>query len=359
MTAKIKGTKGKNKIILIAAFLLLVIFVVGFLFLKGKNITEAEEIILDEYPIWLMREGKVAVYREMIISKDKLEKTIVIKNLTDEKQEGIKIYEIIPKEIAASASELNFSIQPDIIEDDPVVLWNIGRPKGVVTSEEKQKSGMEEVSSIWGGLGRLVIGITRNVGIAYLTDTCEGKAAQQHIDSYLAEKGSGFGWLDGCANYIHDLEKKAVEKTSDEWQNKMEENAVYKSLEPGTDEYQRIKSKIKQSKQVSEPSSKISREEALAIVEEEFADALKGLGPDSDFKDATCQVSYDNSENRWHVVCQRPPYEFGYSDDVCDFHYHFYSVSNDGQTKKEGWYANRRHPDGSEEIMGEPKWGII
>ena len=43
----------------------------------------------------------------------------------DAKDELIEIVEVIPKEIALSASELSFNIQPIILEDDPIVMWQL------------------------------------------------------------------------------------------------------------------------------------------------------------------------------------------------------------------------------------------
>lgn len=38
----------------------------------------SEEVVIDELPIWLLRDGKVAVYREIKADKDSIKGTIVV-----------------------------------------------------------------------------------------------------------------------------------------------------------------------------------------------------------------------------------------------------------------------------------------
>ena len=81
---------------------------------------------LDQYPIHMLRGGAVAVYREMKVYEDSMEKHIVINNLSDQDQKSVKVYEVIPKEVAKNASDIKFNIQPKIISADPIVLWDTG-----------------------------------------------------------------------------------------------------------------------------------------------------------------------------------------------------------------------------------------
>gem|GEM_PF-3227585 len=50
-----------------------------------------------------------------------------------------ELIETIPKSFAASASDLEFSIQPEIIEDDPVVKWFIDRQVSRIEVKAKDR----------------------------------------------------------------------------------------------------------------------------------------------------------------------------------------------------------------------------
>lgn len=80
---------------------------------------------IDDYPILLLRGGEISVYRELNIYKDHLEKLVVVSNLGEKTQENLKIYEAIPKDVAYAAGNLSFNQKPTIVENDPVVRWDI------------------------------------------------------------------------------------------------------------------------------------------------------------------------------------------------------------------------------------------
>lgn len=101
-----------------------------FLYQRYYDPSAANEIIspqntYDSFPIWLLRDGNVSVYRQMDFYEDGIEHNIVISSLNNKKHKNIEIYDRIPKEVAASASDVIFSVQPQIIEDDPLVKYSI------------------------------------------------------------------------------------------------------------------------------------------------------------------------------------------------------------------------------------------
>lgn len=258
---RIFNIKAKTGIITHALILIVIVIIVllfgAFLLVKQFTKPDIKPQLHDDFPIWLMRDGDVAVYREMLINADNYEKTIVIQNIGDSDQEDIKIYESIPKEIAESASDLEFSIEPEIIEDDPLVLWSVDK-KLKADSGTSTTSTRKDDSSLFFELGVAVFKIGRNVGLAYLTDVCETKEAKEFIKDYLAERSSDFAWIDGCGNYITELERRAQEQTSKKWQNQSEENKVLASLEPDDDQYKEIRSRAKETIEESKDTSTVS-----------------------------------------------------------------------------------------------------
>jgi hypothetical protein len=122
LLARLKSSK---KVVFGIVVLLLagvLVFIVPLLVKKTKD---KPAVTHDDYPIFLLRDGDVSVYREMNVYEDHIEKRIIVANLGNEKQEDLKIYEAIPKEIAYTAGNLTFSEEPVVIEDDPVVRWDI------------------------------------------------------------------------------------------------------------------------------------------------------------------------------------------------------------------------------------------
>ena len=117
--------KGFAAIIVVIAVVLIALIVCGLFYFKQKTSQKTEPKTIDDLPVWLLRDGKVAVYREMEVGGDSVTANVVVSNLGNEDQNDVQIYETIPKEIAQSASTLEFSSEPEIIEDDPVVLWHV------------------------------------------------------------------------------------------------------------------------------------------------------------------------------------------------------------------------------------------
>ncbi|NQU83389.1 MAG: hypothetical protein HQ536_01630 [Parcubacteria group bacterium] len=80
---------------------------------------------LDNLSVWKIKDGRVTVARELNIYKDGIGTKIMVANTDKTEKKNVKIYESIPKEIAKNVSELEFSHPVEIIEDDPLILWNL------------------------------------------------------------------------------------------------------------------------------------------------------------------------------------------------------------------------------------------
>lgn len=226
--------QNKNKIfIIIIALVILALIIGGIFYFRSKNSLQIEPTVIDDLPIWILEDGNTAVYREVNIGENQLEKNIVLVNLQDQELVETEIYEAIPKELAASVTDLQFSIEPKIIEDDPIVLWSTCK-SGKVCKEP----GLLEMTQ---NLAAALFTITRDVGLTYFSDVCSTKTAKAWI------KGAGYkeGTFAGCSYYIKYLERDIQERTSKDWQNKSVNSKIAQNLEPGTSQYQQIQSKAK------------------------------------------------------------------------------------------------------------------
>lgn len=123
MVLRLKRLRLPKFKIIVLAILLVVLLTGGYLLYREKF---SSTRILDKFPVMLINNGKTAVYYQMKVAKSSMTNQIVVSNLSGEKQEGTKIYEDIPKEIAQSASELDFKPKPTVLEDDPIILWDLG-----------------------------------------------------------------------------------------------------------------------------------------------------------------------------------------------------------------------------------------
>lgn len=68
---------------------------------------------------------------------------VVIRIQPKENQTTIKVIEVIPKEVALSAKDLIYSVEPIILEDDPVIMWqldNVDEPVELSYRVEKNVS---------------------------------------------------------------------------------------------------------------------------------------------------------------------------------------------------------------------------
>jgi len=70
--------------------------------------------------------------------------------------EGAQIIVSIPKTIANSTSELMFNVQPIVLQDDPIVMWEVGKLTSGQTAQyfytlEKQVDSLDEFSAVLSG----------------------------------------------------------------------------------------------------------------------------------------------------------------------------------------------------------------
>jgi len=328
-----------KKVTLIGAVLLLVL--IGGIYIAMRSSSGGEETVIDDLPIWILRDGEVAVYQEVALSDNKFEKRVVVQNLGEKEQDDVEIYIAIPKEVAESASELTFSQDVTIVEDDPLVLWNIG-----------DGSGFNVASPF--------ISIAKSVYVNFATDICESEDARKYMEknAWRAEPG---GYL-ACTHYMWELERRAQERTKDEWQVKTDRDAVTRVIEAEEAEYaaMQINAKkalgerqgkqaevgVKDSDKGSE--SKYSREEAVAMVK----------GHDQYAQKADCEATRDKERSVWRVICQEAGEVVG--DLNYNFRFTFIWVKESGEVQKRGNYVKYTNTKtGEEKILGKPMWGVL
>jgi hypothetical protein len=212
-----------KKIIIFGAIIILLVAVYFISFKSGDSRKVAATF--DDFPIWLMRDGKVAVYRELDFYNDSLEKQIVVVNLGKENQTNLKIYESISKNIAQSVSELEFNVQPEIIQDDPVVAWNI----------ETNKAGE-----------RILFTLGKKINLSKVSDACKEEGVIQKMIN-LSLKPESF---DDCMQYWRIVEEEAQRQVEQDLKKQREGELLKKTeeirvIEPEDSEYQAIQKEAK------------------------------------------------------------------------------------------------------------------
>jgi len=70
------------------AVVVVVLLLVG-VYLVGAS--KDEEVVVDDFPVWVLADGKTALYREMKISGTRVEKTITVTSLEGELPDEVKI----------------------------------------------------------------------------------------------------------------------------------------------------------------------------------------------------------------------------------------------------------------------------
>ena len=210
----------KNKAVVIGGIIVLIAIAAA---MAGKFWPRATETAtIDDLPIWVLDNG-ATVYRELEFDGKKLTRNIVIQNL-DGVTDSAKIYETIPKEIAASAKDLQFNVEPQVIEDDPVVLWSVC----------KKNCGKEQgVLDMTATLAKGIITTVRDAGLHYFSDVCTTKTAKD----WLKKAGYKEGEFFGCSQYIRYMEKDVALRKTAEWQNKLEQGKIKNTYEPTASEY--------------------------------------------------------------------------------------------------------------------------
>ncbi|MBU0569710.1 hypothetical protein KKB40_02930 [Patescibacteria group bacterium] len=348
--SKKKGSSPKKLLLVLVPLALVFVFV--FFALRASK---GNTIILNEFPIWILDNG-TTIYREMEVSPTKIKKTILV-DIPDDTEEKVQIYEAIPKDVAESASSLSFSVEPEIIEDDPLVLWNLDPEK-----KKKELSWWETATF----LPKVGIFVAQTVGRAVVgeaTGACDTQVAQEWMkkQSYSSEPN----FID-CSKYIEHINKEVQERETKEWQNKLENGKITKSIDPEDEEYEETRARLKQKSKTktdqSTSTSKISKEEAIVAVKEQYQKPLKGEG--EWWPTATCEpenTEYIKSEKKWHVICIRPRHSFGDMAHaaICEGQWFFFTIDDNGKANQEGWYSKCTYDkDGSNASRGTPMWGV-
>lgn len=314
-----------NRIFLVPIFI--VLLGAGIFYFKKLSSTTK---IMDNFPIMVINDGQNAVYQEVKVAKDKIEKEIVVSNLKGEDQKEVKIYEYIPKEVAEKVSELEFSVQPQIIENDPIVLWQVepSGPKPVQINYTVKKR-MEE------------------------TQCLHPKYINEMQNVYKLDP---FDFND-CSKYLHIKFLDAVYKNQK--RREQEEKDKVQLIQPGEEQYKDIQKKaketIKATKTKSTPS-KISAKEAIAIVKKNSQYSVRyNTQPNLE-----CKATFSNEDQGWRVICSGRNLIVNKSY-LQEFYYEFYLVAKDGKTWKEkAVYEKTKDTITGQSfpVSGEPMWGV-
>lgn len=279
---------------------------------------------LDDFPIMVINNGQTAVYQEVKVTKNKIEKEIVVSRLGNDDQKEIKIYEYIPKEVAQKASDLKFNVQPQILEDDPIVLWQV------------ERSSPEPVR------------LNYSVKVAWETTQCIDKGYAADMKNVYKLDPYNF---DDCYKYLHIKFLDAVYKNQQ--RREQEERDRVKLIQPGEKQYQEIQKKAKEvlkAAQVKPSGSKISAQEAISAIKKcQFAEYQKwGL---------ECKATFSQEDSGWRVICSRQ--NFKENNYTMNFHYEFYTVKEGKSCKQVGLYESVTDYNGyTFPTTGEPMWGV-
>lgn len=209
------------------AVVIIIAITLGWYFYQKKNNQTA---IIDDLPIWELDDGTM-VYREMKFDGKKLTTSIMIQS-PENATEGTKIYEVIPKEIAASAKDVQFSVEPIIIQDDPIILWSTCK------SNCPKDQGILDMTAT---LAKGLITTIRDAGLDYFTDTCATQTAKDWVKKAGYKEGEFFG----CSQYIRYMEKEVAMRQTAEWQNKLENGKIKNTYEPTDSQYKKIQTAAK------------------------------------------------------------------------------------------------------------------
>lgn len=217
-----KTPKGKKTLSIGIATLIILLVIAGLWFLSSKSLVRVEDTsaTIDKLPVWLFRDGQVAVYREINIdsAKDSITKYLVIVNLSSEDQKDLKIYEAIPKAVAEHASDLEFNIQPQIIEDDPVMAW--------------------EIATNYAG-EKVFLSMGRIVRLNKVLDVCNNEQTLTEMLSLNLKPES----IDDCIKYIKLKDQEVQEQIEKNLQSKSEKVEV---VQPSSSKYAAIEQEAKE-----------------------------------------------------------------------------------------------------------------
>lgn len=218
-------------LIIIALLGLAAFFIYYYVFLpRSASLNEVPLAIDDQQPIWLLRDGQVSVFRQTEFYKDEVVSRVVIDNLGGQKQADVKVYEVIPKEIAQSASELEFSASVTVVEDDPIILWDLGDLTSSQEPVELRYTHKERLT---------VCGVWEKIEPGF-----KEQMKKNNLDPNSEED---------CGNYAHRMvqankakrqqQQQAAQQKAAELQEKKEK--ITKVVQPGSNEYVKIAGEAK------------------------------------------------------------------------------------------------------------------
>lgn len=306
--------------LVLTAVLLVSALAIYYFFLKPQVKT------LDNFPIMVINNGQTAVYQEVKVAKDRLEKEIIVSNLGNNNQKGVKIYEYIPKEVAQKASDIEFSVQPKILEDDPFVLWDVGGPEQgqPVQLNYTVKKRMEE---------------TQCLDKKYFND-------MQNV-----YKLDPFDFND-CYKYLHIKFLEAMAKNQK--RREQEEQDKVQLIQPGETQYQKIQKAAKAA--VAEEEKKTlrtgcngSKEDMIGKIRQSYSEV--NSSPTYGNTAAECEGTCNKSGKRWEIVCSRNAFKTQAFD--YESWFTFYVGDSNGQVRKIGNYGKLNG-----KTYGRPQFGV-
>lgn len=288
---------------------------------------------LDQFPVMIINNGQTAVYQEVRVSSDKIEKEIVVSSIGGDSKDT-KIYEVIPKEVAEKVSDLEFSVKPTIIEDDPIILWDL-------------PSMHEQTPPKFTYKAPVTLGISKS-SRSKVKPFCTQKP--EIVQSMKRLKYDPEDW-DDCDFYVTALYKAAVDKNKQIREEK--EKDQVELIQPGEAKYAAIQQKAKEVISPPKPTSasvlpgklnaKISNDEAVA----------KARAGYDETANMECSASWNSQGQYYQVVCNRQHYS-PYAGKTVEFNYTFYTVSKDGKANKIGNY----YKESDKDALGKPMWGV-
>lgn len=328
--------KNKKIVVIGAAVVLVILAIGGGYFLYRRSASPVK--VLDQFPIMLINDGKTAVYRQIKMSKDAVTSEIVISNTTEEKQ-ATKIYEVIPKEVAEKASDLEYSLKPTVIEEDPIILWDLGplEPEEPVKIEYSFKKRMEDTLCV-----------------------------EKNYFSEMEKLGLNAFYFDDCTKFIEMRYQEAVERNRK--LREQELNDKVRLVNPNDAEYQEIQKAAKATIGLSAKEQKTTRkgcqgskEEVIAKIRQEYNE-VNVLGTYGGIS-AECDGVCNKDQGRWQIVCSRPSFKTQYTE--WESWFTFYVGDPDGKVRKVGNYGKKRDYDVINKVWkdwetyGQPQFGVM
>ncbi len=296
--------------------LVLIVGLVGFfLFRKVYSPTR----ILDKFPVMLINSGKTAVYYQMKVAKSSITNQIIVSNLTGEKQEGTKIYEDIPKEIAQSASELDFKPKPVVLEDDPLIMWDLG-PLDQGKSVELRYTPKKR----------------------YEQTLCTDKGYYSEMDKV----GLNAMYPDDCDKFIEMRYQEALARNKKRREQELKDQVQL--INPGEAQYQEIEKAAKKvisqtEKQTTRKGCSGSKEDVIGKIRAGYPEVT--ALPVYNNLAADCEGVCNKSAGRWEIVCSRDPFKTPAGAMEYESWFTFYVGDADGKARKVGNYGKSRNYD--------------